>query len=108
MTSSADDITIDDVDTILEVAGEVLVENAPDPGDTRIERLARWVVANLDAIVTMQRAGAYTLFTTSRVRAVRLGERILLDLSGRKEFSPGEAQEVATALLRAAHQARTE
>lgn len=39
--------TDDSLDDVLDVAAEVLRENADDPGNTRIERLARWVVANL-------------------------------------------------------------
>ncbi len=38
---------IDALDDVLDLAAEVMTENAPDPGSTRLERLARYVVANL-------------------------------------------------------------
>lgn len=39
--------TVDKLDDVLDVAGEVLFEYGGYPGDTRIERLARYVVATL-------------------------------------------------------------
>jgi hypothetical protein len=41
------DITIDTLDAVLEIAAEVMQECAPDPGNTRLERLSRYIVTQL-------------------------------------------------------------
>ena len=93
---------VDTIDDILDIAGEVIEEHAPDPGLTRIERLARWIAASVDPAVTGQSVGQMAVFRTSRVHVIRSSDRVTLDLSGRTNYSAEEAREIAAALLRAA------
>lgn len=102
------DLHDDTVDSILDVAGEVVLDHAPDPGNTRIERLARWVVSSVDATVTGTSVGGLGIYRTSRERVARAGTRIGIDLGdGRalREYTVVQARELAAALLRAAHDA---
>lgn len=97
---------VDSVDSILEIAGEVLVENSPDPGNTRIERLARWAIANLDPTVSFEVVGAFAVCRTSSTMVSRIGERVAVQRPGSGagwvEYTPAQCREVATALLGAA------
>lgn len=50
-------LRVDGVNEILGVALSVLEDHAPDHGDTRIERLARFVLLNIMAHVTHEKCG---------------------------------------------------
>lgn len=41
------DVALDKLDDVLDVAVEVIDENSPQPGATRIERMARWLAGNV-------------------------------------------------------------
>lgn len=110
---------IDRVDSILDVACSVLADYGAGPGSTRIERLARWVVANLDACPTMEQVGSITKFhcaqphTPDEVRrrmvVWRIGSMICLGLENDEirsdELDANDARGIATAFLRAAEKA---
>lgn len=48
------DVSVDGVREILDVAVDVLRDYGNTPGDSRIERLARWVLFNLRADVQLE------------------------------------------------------
>lgn len=108
--TDVDDIKLDSLDTVLDIAGEVLYENAPEPSNTRIERMARWLALNVGTPIPFQSAGECHKFTTgdvfSKTRFVDVlvvGELIGLCVGGidAAKISRQEAREIATALLRA-------
>lgn len=109
---------IDRVDSILDVACSVLADYGAGPGSTRIERLARWVVGNLDACPTMEQAGsiARILCAGDRrpdegravVRVTRIGSVLCLEVEGpngrgrTQELNTDDARELGTAFFRLA------
>lgn len=104
------EVQLDSLDTVLDIAGEVLYENAPEPGSTRIERMARWLALNVGTPIPFQSTGACHKFTTgdvfSKTRFVDVlvvGDMIGLCVGGihAAKISKQEAREIATALLRA-------
>lgn len=107
---TSDDIgppPIDTLDGILNVAGSVLEDYGPDPGGTRIERMARWITFNVGAPPCFERAGGLARFHCAQdVKVERCG--ILVGIDARTQVAPllaDDAREVAAALLRAAEMA---
>ncbi len=115
---------IDRLDGALDVAASVLRDYGPDPGNTRIERLARYVSLNLGDEPCLAQAGAVTHWVVSfprqtrpgvpplegRVDVWRVGEHVGLQLDVQNDrsvaaLSPDLARAVAIALLRAAERA---
>ena len=102
--TAEDAIVVDSVDSILDVAGEVLSEYGSDPTTTRIERLARWVVCNIDPLIYDMRSGQVSTFEhPAGVRVLQAGERIAVEFP--KFVNADEARIAATLLLRAAERA---
>jgi hypothetical protein len=98
------DVVCDDtLDEILNVAAEVIDENAMDSGHTRIERLAQWVAKNV--------GGEPDATPSSTRRSVDVSgsflQGIVIWRGTMSHFSmtPAEAREFAVALLRAAEAA---
>lgn len=102
--------TADTLDDVLRVAAEVVAENAPDPGRTRLERLARWVAEHLGGHPSVAVAGSVTRFTigdvytkTQFVDIWRVGTRLCISTGGKDVVSltREQALEIVVALLRA-------
>lgn len=91
------ELTTDTVTSIQDLAAEVLQEYAPDHGNTRIERLARWVVFNLSPDLQDEGVDEPYVSVTSDVFVHRDANKVLLcyDI----ELRPDQARELATALL---------
>lgn len=110
------DCHIDGVREVLDVAVSVLTDYAPDMGDTRIERLARWVLFNLKADVQLEGIGHVALCKcTDKVEVGQVGDRVAFStyatLGGAaallRTMSAEEARNVATGLLLCADRADT-
>lgn len=108
---------VDRVDSVLDVACSVLADYGSGPGATRIERLARWIAANLDASPTLEQTGWVSRFWCARSRTPgeerkdlvvwRIGSLICVEVDGTRsdELTADEARELATVLFRAAEKA---
>jgi hypothetical protein len=97
------ELVSDDVDSMLALAGEVLLDHAPDPGNTRIERFARWVLENIDPTI-VSNSGTILRASRGSVLLSRHGALVLADRDQKfGHWSALELRELATALLRAAH-----
>lgn len=83
----------DTLESILAVASEVMEECAPDPGNTRLERLSRYLVASLGDVRVAEPAtvGYYVVS----------GERVPCVWVGWSELNPDEARQAAASMLRA-------
>lgn len=105
----------DRVDAVLDVACSVIADYGGSSTSTRIERLARWVLANLDACPTLEQTGTVAKFYCARRRSPEdqrrpivvwsVGALIAVELedgSRSEALSAEDARELATALLRAA------
>jgi hypothetical protein len=92
-------LPVDSLDQVLNVAGEVLAENGAAPGDTRIERMARFIAFNLGGRpYGALRSGR---FDVSEVLAVwQTGG--LIGFDGTATVEPDTARAAMVALLRAA------
>lgn len=93
---------VDNIREILDVATDVLRDYGPDFGDTRIERLARFVALNVRAEVTAEHAGSVSLIVgpgEDSVAAVRVGNQIGLTPETDFVGTPTKARELATALM---------
>lgn len=98
---------IDTMNEILDVAASVLADYGPDPGSTRLERLARWVV---DAVGgepgSIVSAGAVAkVRLDTGISVLMAGDVIALQFDGRvvtPQLSSDDARELAVALLRVA------
>jgi len=109
----------DGLAAVLDIAAEVALENEPDPGMTRVERLARFVRANFaDAAFARSQAGAVSVssvtaasrpddpFGYGRVEVQRVGSLMAIrtrtsptDASKFVPLTPALARALATALL---------
>jgi len=101
------DYEVDNLDTVLDLAGSVLIENAPDPGNTRLERLARFIVSNLGGEPSCTKSGQVENYwigpptLNSQIKVLRVGE--VFGLGSTDEFiklNTNDAREVIVALLR--------
>ena len=112
---------IDRIDAALDVAVEVLGEYGPDPGQSRIERLARFMMANIGGEpYGFKQVGSIANFQHDDVHVTRIGTQVFIDPTkvsegpdkvantwGRRKgctFSstPAQARAIAVMLLRAA------
>lgn len=107
---------VDHLDAVLDVAGEVLSEYGGDPGTTRIERMARWILCTTGMPHTLEAAGAlarltYALERTedelmwgtppdAQVQVLRCGGMIAI--LGSAHMNAESARATASMLLRAA------
>lgn len=99
-----DDLGLDSVEEVLTIAAEVVVENAPDPGNTRIERLSRWVIDIAGSVWThdLVRSGKLAMLSGEGWDVVVAGELVRVDMVAPGSVSPSGARAIAAALLRAA------
>lgn len=99
MTSEPDISTLDEV---LDLASEIIDENAPDPQGTRLERLAGWISKNVGCEPDTSR------LTTPRLE-VDFYRDVVVWRASQAHFAmtPEEARVVAVALLRAAEAAES-
>lgn len=99
-------IVVDRLDAVLEIATEVVGECAPDPGQTRLERMARWLCYNLggEPYCPAEKAGSITRFHCGNYSVWVCGDKIGLGHGGDTDsVRPVERQEtfaIAVALLR--------
>ncbi len=92
---------VDGVDSILDVAVEVLGEYAPDSGNTRIERMARWILLNVGGIPTKMH------FPIAEVRNAPAASMVQVSDDHVAGYSAHDARLLASMLLRAADRAET-
>lgn len=94
---------IDSVSEVLAVATEVLQEYGDVPGDSRIERMARWVVLNLGVEVDEAHLGSVSrVRTTDGLQRVwRIGSLVGIDYIGSNQGdgNADTARQLAKALL---------
>jgi hypothetical protein len=89
----------DTLQEIVDVACEIVIENAPDPRDTRVERMARWVVQHL---------GHPRIMTVDPPRLVGVIDAVTSEPTWyvcpvlNTNYTPEQAREVAAMLLEAA------
>jgi hypothetical protein len=106
--SAAFDVTdaqpIDRLDEILNVAAGVLEDHGPDHGNTRIERMARWIALNVGEVPSLPRcaelardhgATAWTTLDNGQVYIT----------ANTRGMSPVDARYFAALILRAAARA---
>ena len=100
---------IDSLDEILDVTSEVLYEFGPVRSNTRIERMARFIAANLGGdpyqFVPVT-CGQIERFHLENCDIIRFGETLGIEPKGTGVIlllakSPAQGREVATAILRA-------
>ena len=85
---------VDRLDDILDIAAEVVYETAPDPGTTRLERLARYVVMTLGG-------APYTV--DEAIEVVGRNDQVaIMDNTGVAVRDIPEDREVAVAYIRLA------
>lgn len=101
---------IDSLDGVLDVAGDVLRDYGPDPGRTRIERMARFIALNLGgAPYSSTRVGTVERCRLDHgVTIIRSGEKFALEQGGMTlvvGHAAFEARALAVALLRCAENA---
>lgn len=103
---------IDSIDGVLDVASSVLGDYGSDPGATRIERMARWIVHRVGDPVAIASAGSLSKARTeSGIGALRCMDFVALAHEGKvvtPRLTPDEARELAVALLRMAELAETD
>lgn len=96
---------IDGVDAVLAVAAEVLEEYGPDPGATRIERMARWITLVAGAPLSSETAGSITHYPCGSHSVWRVGEHVGIaphaDYRNPDPIPLEDARRIAAALLRA-------
>lgn len=95
---------IDKLDALLDAVAEVLDENAPDPGRTRVERMARWLALNVGGAPY---APAYTSGAISKFQLAdgfevwRVGEHVVVEHDDHGLNITSQARAIAVAILRA-------
>lgn len=97
---------IDGVREIIDVAVSVLEDYCDDDAsETRIARLARWIVYNLAVDVIDKRAGSVAIISTmdKTGMVVQAGDSVALQVHG--TFDGEGARQLATALLLCAERA---
>jgi hypothetical protein len=98
----------DRLDAVLDIAVTVLADYAPDFGNTRLERMARYLMLNLGGEPTLEKAGALARFSGDEVEVLRAGEHIAVHVDGlRAGRTPEQARALAVMLLRAAELAES-
>lgn len=112
-TTDVDDSPpIDRIDDVLTIAASVLEDYGPDPGATRIERMARWLLLNVGSLPLCERAGAISRFRVEKLHVVRVGDKVGITVpasswSNATHVPHEQARELAVALLRAVEQAES-
>ena len=103
---------IDGVREVLDVAVSVLRDYSPNFGNTRIERMARWLILNLGADVMLEHYGARSVAAcTPSVAVTCVGDKIVFEVQAvlrnplTRSFGRDEAVDIATALLLCAERA---
>jgi hypothetical protein len=108
---------VDKVDVILDVATEVLRDYGSVVGDTRIERMAKWIVYSLGNDPCSSQAGMISRWNvcaegrptlTQFVDVYRVGEHVGISCGGIRplvKLDPERARMLGTALFRAAEKA---
>lgn len=96
--------SVDSLDAVLDVACEVIAEYGPVPGNSRIERMARYLVYTLaEPGVTRESAGALVKLSASDFSAVRAAGSIAFNTAGRLDASG--ARQLAQAMVRLSEEA---
>lgn len=108
-TSDTETVVVDKIDTLLDdVVVSVLQDYGPDPGDTRVERMARWLALNLGGPpYDIEQSGNLerTRLDHGSITVLRVGEKFMIDQGGLTMIvaeAAHEARCLAVALLRAA------
>lgn len=98
------DAPVDAIDAILDVAAEVLGEYGPEQGQTRIERLARWVALRVGD-VTLERGEVLERVHGISVRAGGPYDDDRVWVTSVRAMCADDARALACLLLRAAERA---
>ncbi len=96
---------VDGVREILDVAVSVLQDYDPNHGNSRIERMARWLLLNLREGLKEGHAGLVSQVTTTDRCVQRVGTQLIVSqvgdsnrLTTQPVMTSGSARELATAL----------
>jgi hypothetical protein len=99
---------VDTLDGVLDVAAEVLAEYGGERSDSRIERMARWIAANVggEPYQMTETSGAMAKAVMPRCAIWRVGEQFGFEAKDTEIIlhmaeTPAEARAVAVAILRA-------
>jgi hypothetical protein len=96
---------IDRLDDVLDVAAEVLLEHGPDHGNTRIERLARWVAYNVGEVPSLSRCAELAREHGATVMTTLDQGRVYVTAQRARAMTPVDARFFAAQILRAAARA---
>lgn len=101
---------MDTLNEIIDVAISVLEDYEADAGESRIARLASWLVFNMGVNVQDRQLGPFSRMSTddSSIAVLQMGERVVLVAQGTTQtLSEDVARQLATALLIATERAES-